>query len=113
MTKENKFFRSSFLPTNGQFSGGLIVHNNDAPDWRKFQKTLGKWNTTHKDGHTTSPVLPMNQQFTPEERRKIDMACHFTIKMDIDMNDNPHDEGGTAREIKGDLKDHFLKKKQF
>ena len=111
--KTNKFFRPSFSPTNGTFSGGIIVPRTEAPDWRKFQKTIGQWNTTHKDGHTMSKTVPMNQQFTPEERRKIDMACHYTAKLGIDMNDDPFDEGQTTKDIKGDLKDHFAGKKKF
>lgn len=108
--KINPFFRNSFLPTNGQFSGGIIVKNNDAPDWRKFQKTIGQWNTKHKDGHTMSKTLPMNQQFTGEERRKIDMACHYTKKLNIDMNDNPFDNSNTIKDFKQDLKSYFIKK---
>lgn len=111
--KRNLFFRDSISLSNGAFSGGLIVKSNDAPDWRKFQKTLGKWNTTHKDGHTMSKTASLNEQFSAEERRKIDMACHYTNKLSIDMNDNPFDDSQTMKDIKQDLKDHFSDKKQF
>lgn len=62
-------------------SVNIIIKPERIPSWRPFQRKVGVWQSKHKDGVTTSAHLTPQEQFSPEEMRKIETACRHTNAM--------------------------------
>ena len=70
-----------------------IIVKNKTPFWRKHQSKLGSWTSKHRDDPTKiEATLSVGQQFSPEERRRIDAACLHTNSMGIEFNAEEENE---------------------
>lgn len=70
-----------------------IIVKNKTPFWRKQQPKIGSWISKHRDNPSKiEATLSVGAQFSPEERRRIDMACLHTNAMGIEFNAEEENE---------------------